>query len=112
MPGHRAQSLIPITDHQIRLVTAAQPEQFIDYELGVAALHLDPLHRPREDIGLRCLVDAVADADGGAKHLVDAFEPGGDVHAVSQCRIAQSGRRSDVADENVGAIEPDPYADS
>src|SRR5260370_30436723 len=58
------------------------------------------------------LKNAIADADGGAKKLVDAFKAGGDIHAVSQGSVAQPSRRPDIADKNAGTIEPDPYPDS
>jgi hypothetical protein len=44
---------------------ARKREQFIDHELGLAALGLNPLDWPRKNIGLRLIVDAVADANGG-----------------------------------------------
>src|SRR5260370_9430971 len=58
------------------------------------------------------LKNAIADADGGAKKLVDAFKAGGDIHAVSQGSVAQPSRRPDIADKDAGTIEPDPYPDS
>src|SRR5260370_5081461 len=111
-PCHRTQLFIVIAHAKFRIVAGAESEQFIDHELGLAALYLNPLKRSREYIGLRLVVDAVADADGGTKQLVDAFKSGGDIHAISQGSVAQPSRRPDIADKNVGAIEPDPYADS
>src|SRR5258708_3917787 len=103
LPGHRAQLLVPIADPQLRIVAGAKSEQFIDHELSLAALHLNPLYWTCEYVGLHLVVDAVADADRGTKQLVNAFKAGGDVHAVSQGSVAQPGRRPDIADKDVGA---------
>src|SRR5882724_12712453 len=112
LPGHRAQLLIPIANLYLRIVALTKREQLIDHELGLAALHLNPLDRPRKYIGLRMVVNAVADADRGAKQLVDAFEAGGNVHTVAQGGVAQPVRRTDIADKDLGAIESDPQVDS
>src|SRR5882724_6095947 len=112
LPSHRAQLLLPIADPQVRIVALTKSEQFIDHELGFTTLHLNWLDRPCEYIGLRLVVDAVADADRGAKQLVDAFQAGSNVHAVPQGCIAQPVRGPDIADKDVGAIEPDPDLNS
>jgi len=59
LPGHRAQLLIPIADLQVRIVTGSNSEQFIDHELGLAALYLNPLDRPCEQVRLGLIVNAV-----------------------------------------------------
>jgi hypothetical protein len=79
------------------IVAGAQSKQLIDHELGLAALDLNPLQRSRQELGPRLVIDAVADADRSAKLLVDAFEPRGDIHAISQRGVAQPGRKADIA---------------
>src|SRR5260370_17721413 len=104
--------MVPIGRPQVRIDAGAKREEFIDHEFGLAALDLNTLDRPCEYVGLDLIVDAVADADSGAKQLVDAFKAGGNVHAVSQGRVAQPVRTPDIADQDVAAVEPDPPMDS
>src|SRR4051812_20978236 len=65
-PRRFAQLFIPIANTKFWIVTGAKRAQFIDHELGLTALHLNPLDRPREYVLLCLIVDAVADADRGA----------------------------------------------
>src|SRR5258708_19507801 len=80
LPGHRAQLLVPIADPQLRIVAGAKSEQFIDHELSLAALHLNPLYWTCEYVGLHLVVDPVADSDPAPQHLVNAFNPAAQLH--------------------------------
>src|ERR1700722_801586 len=90
-PCHCTQLLVALAYPKFWIVAGTKRQQFIDHEFRLAALHLDPLQRSRQYLGVHLLVDAVADTDSRAKQLVDAFEAGGDINAVSQGGITEPG---------------------
>src|SRR6187399_124149 len=53
------------------------------------------------------VVKTASNAEAGSEFLIDAFEPGRDIHAVADHRIAHALRRTDIADDYGVAVDAD-----
>src|SRR5579871_955307 len=103
-----AQSVGIVRRPQLRIIAGADAQELIGHELSLAALDLYLHDRSCDNIRPGSLDDLVADADCGPERLVDAFEPRCHVYSISHHRVAQALARTDIADEDICAMQPDP----